>query len=151
MSLESTESQQELAEVLATCASFNLRKASRIVSQAFDESLSGTGLKSTQITVLLVLAVNGPLQMSDLADELVLTPSTLSRNLKPLVRDGFIKLTRAVPRGKIAQITDLGLKTVETAKPMWLTAQTQFLDQIGEDNWAQLRPQLGNVVNNLKP
>lgn len=151
MSLESTESQQELAEVLATCASFNLRKASRIVSQAFDESLSGTGLKSTQITVLLVLAVNGPLQMSDLADELVLTPSTLSRNLKPLVRDGFIKLTRAVPRGKIAQITELGLTTVETAKPMWLTAQTQFLDQIGEDNWAQLRPQLGNVVNNLKP
>lgn len=150
MSSGPEQNQEELAEVLAMCASFNLRKASRVVSQAFDETLSGTGLKSTQITVLLVLAVNGALQMSELADELVLSPSTLSRNLKPLVRDGFIELRRSVPRGKTAQITEQGLAVVEAAKPLWLTAQTQFLEQVGKDNWALLRPQLSNVVSNFK-
>ena len=44
------------AEVLRTCGSFNLRKATRVVTQLYDDILQPTGLRSTQVVLLVALA-----------------------------------------------------------------------------------------------
>ena len=55
----------------ANCACFNLRKAARAVTQSYDEALKPIGLRATQLSVLNVIAIEGPAAMSELAQILV--------------------------------------------------------------------------------
>ena len=82
------------AEVLATCACLQLRKATRVVTQLYDGALRPIGLRSTQLPILVTLAAHGPLSMTDLAESLVLDRTTLIRTLRPLQRRGLIEVSR---------------------------------------------------------
>src|SRR5215475_8470111 len=81
------------ADMVANCACFNLRKASRTVTQLFDQILAPCGLRSTQLTILLAAKVLGPCGLARLARELVMDRSTITRNLLPLVKAGYLKVT----------------------------------------------------------
>jgi hypothetical protein len=76
-------------EVLRTCGSFNLRKATRVITQLYDDILQPTGLRSTQVVLLVALAAEGEMSMSYMARELIMSPSTLSRTFLPLEREGL--------------------------------------------------------------
>ena len=82
------------AEILGTCACQQLRKATRVVTQRYDEALRPIGLRSTQLPILVTLAAHGPLFMTDLAESLVLDRTTLIRTLRPLQRRGLIEVSR---------------------------------------------------------
>src|SRR5438552_6327728 len=84
-----------LAEAARTCACFNFRKASRSVTQLFDQILAPTGLRSTQLVILVTGQLLGPSSIARLARELVMDRSTLTRNLKPLLAMGLLQLSRA--------------------------------------------------------
>ena len=77
----SNDQQGHLDVALCTCA--NLRKATRVITQAFDAALQPTGLKATQFTVLATLARQGDGPLTLLAESLVMDRTTLTRNLKP--------------------------------------------------------------------
>src|SRR5437016_11397674 len=47
----------QLAEIEATCACSHVRKAARVVTQLFDEVLQPTGLRSTQFTLMVAVAM----------------------------------------------------------------------------------------------
>jgi hypothetical protein len=80
------------AQAAAVCACFNFRKASRAVTQHFDEQLQPTGLRSTQLVILLAVAVYESSGMAELARALVMDRSTLTRNLRPLINQGLLTL-----------------------------------------------------------
>ena len=80
---------RETARFAGLCTCFNMRKASRVVTQYFDSVLRPSGLKATQFTLLAAISVTGPAPMSQLADHLILDRTTMTRNLKLLVRQGF--------------------------------------------------------------
>ena len=58
------------------CTCFNLRKAARAVTQAYDGTLKPIGLRATQLSVLNVIAIEGPAAMSELDDILVMDRTT---------------------------------------------------------------------------
>ena len=60
----------------ANCTCFNLRKAARAVTQAYDATLKPSGLRVTQLSVLNVIAIEGPAAMSELDDILVMDRTT---------------------------------------------------------------------------
>ena len=72
------------------CACYNLRRAARAVTQLYDGFFAEVGLKTTQFTVLAVLAYDeeDPPTITELATSLVLDQSSLSRNLAVLERLG---------------------------------------------------------------
>src|SRR5215468_6052077 len=70
------------------CACFNLRKTTRAITQFYNAILQPSGLLATQFTLLAILARDHPTPISALADALGMDRTTLSRNLKPLQRDG---------------------------------------------------------------
>src|SRR5690606_6392843 len=80
-------------EALSHCGGFNLRRTARVVTQLYDQALEPTGIRSTQLVILWTVAVDDAPSMAQLARELVLDPSTLSRNVKPLVRRGLLEVT----------------------------------------------------------
>src|SRR5262245_46803310 len=74
------------------CNNAALRRAARRLGQLYDDAIAESGLKATQGTLLFHVQVLGEPTLKALADELVMDLSALSHTLKPLVRDGLIKI-----------------------------------------------------------
>src|SRR3546814_19389843 len=73
----------------SVCTCFKLRRAARRVTQLYDRHLQPTGLRITQFGLLARLRVE-PLQMTALAERMGMDRTTLTRNLRPLERLGYV-------------------------------------------------------------
>jgi len=119
---------------LPRCACFNLRKASRAVTQHYDRILQPAGLRATQFAVLAVLKTSSGITITKLAEILVMDRTTLTRNLGLLERDGLISIHAGEDRRqKIAMITPPGEIALENALPYWEKAQNWIVTQMGSD------------------
>lgn len=132
--------------VNADCACFQIRRASRILTRAYDKALQATGLKINQIGVLVAVRELEPATMQSLAEALGMDRTTLVRNIRPLQRDGY--LTTETPRGTRAQqifITEKALQKLQIAMPLWKQAQTSALSCISTEDWEAVRRGLLDV------
>jgi DNA-binding MarR family transcriptional regulator len=138
---------QKCIEAATNCACFNFRKASRAVTQLFDDALQPTGLRSTQLVILIAAAVFEGVSVSRLAKELVMDRSTLTRNLRPLERRGLILLESGKDeRTRLVRLTPAGQTNLAAALPVWERAQLQFQEKLGDERWKQLLASLGATV-----
>jgi DNA-binding MarR family transcriptional regulator len=129
------------------CLNFNLRKADRVVSQAFDKAIAGSGLKSTQFMLLNGVARTDGAGISALAEAMVMDRTTLSRNLAPLERDGLIAVVPGEDRRtRTVEITAKGRRVLEKTLPLWHTAQRRLTRAIGAGEATRLLEQLRAVV-----
>src|SRR5919106_4818042 len=74
------------------CACFNLRKATRAVTQLYDDALRPSGLRCTQFSLLTLLRASGTVAMTELAEDAVMDRTTLARNLDILEREGLVRV-----------------------------------------------------------
>ena len=77
-------------ELLAECACFDLRKATRAVSRMYDEFLRDRGLNITQFSLLRLIRTEKELSISTLGRYMVMDRTSITRALAPLQRDGLI-------------------------------------------------------------
>jgi DNA-binding MarR family transcriptional regulator len=121
------------------CTNFKLRQITRTVSRHYDAAVAGSGLKTTQYSLLSHIALLGPVRPSDLAGQMNLEVSTLSRNLQPLVAQGFVSLDAGPDaRTRLVTLTDAGrAKRTETQR-LWKHAQLALNDTLGEARVARL-------------
>ena len=132
---------------LANCTCANLRKAARVVTQAYDAALQPSGLKSTQFILLANLAGQGGMPLTQLAEALVMDRTTLTRNLKPLLRQGLIRIDQEEDlRVRRVALTDAGADAVEAAQPLWEEMQIRIGRQLGDKRWAGLIEDLTATV-----
>jgi DNA-binding MarR family transcriptional regulator len=121
------------------CACFNVRKAARVVTQQYDESLQACGLRATQFPILVVIAWRGPTTLTDLAGELVMDRTTLTRNLKPLEALGLVQSVQGTDRRTHSvSLTPKGRKTLVKGLPLWKQAQAGILRAFGETRFSRL-------------
>lgn len=127
------------------CAAGNLRRANRVVSRFYDTVLRPSGIRATQYTILSIIAARGPLSVNQLAKMLVMDRTTLARDLKPLERQGFVKVSidTADNRVRLAAITEQGREVLRAAAPLWQQAQQRMVGVLGEER-------LINLINELK-
>lgn len=112
----------------ASCACFNLRRATRAVTQLYDAHFDKIGLRTTQFNVLAVLGYDPEARrtISELADILVLDQSSLSRNLAVLEREGYVKLTAGDDkRQRVVTLTRTGRGLLAKGVPVWKKAQSE--------------------------
>jgi DNA-binding MarR family transcriptional regulator len=138
--------QSKLAEMARTCACFNFRKASRSVTQLFDQILSPTGLRSTQLVILITTQLLGKSSIARLARELVMDRSTLTRNLKPLMNQGLLQFSPDGGKQKSVELTVEGQASLLRAAPYWNQAQTQLVNRFGEESWNRIMTDLNAIV-----
>jgi DNA-binding MarR family transcriptional regulator len=116
-----------------------LRRASRTVSNAFDTAMRPAGLRSSQFTVLVALALAPQASVSRLARLLGLERTTMTRNLGPLERRGLVRaVTGADRRNRVLQLTPRGRSALARALPAWKAAQARVVQELGERRWAEL-------------
>jgi DNA-binding MarR family transcriptional regulator len=122
--------------LIAQCACFDLRKATRAVSRMYDDFLRDEGLNITQFSLLRVIRTEKELSISTLGRYMVMDRTSITRALVPLERDGLIdSRPGADKRIRIVSVTNKGRKLVEEAEPKWRQAQEALIETIGEDRW----------------
>ena len=122
------------------CVNFNLRKAMRAVSQHYDKMLAPARLRCTQFTILTVLSRMGAVTVTDLAEYLVMDRTTLTRNLKPLEKEGYLTILPDIAdkRSRRIALTNAGKAAQEMAMPYWKQAQSEMVGFMGEEDTKQL-------------
>jgi DNA-binding MarR family transcriptional regulator len=115
-------------------------------TQLYDDILQPTGLRSTQVVILVALAAEGDMSLSRLARELLTSPSTLSRTLVPLERDGLVEHSPHGKRGKVVRLTGQGEHALLAAMPYWQKAQEKFTALVGTSAWTDLNERLAKTV-----
>jgi DNA-binding MarR family transcriptional regulator len=137
----------ELGQVVSACACFNLRKASRVITQHFDELLKPSGLLVTQFTILVTVAIVKSETINELAKILVMDRTTLTRNLKPLEREGWIKSEPGQDqRTRVISLTADGEAILAKALPLWKQAQGTVEKTLGQQRWSDLLAYLMEVT-----
>ncbi|MBF2028428.1 MAG: winged helix-turn-helix transcriptional regulator [Oscillatoriales cyanobacterium C42_A2020_001] len=129
----------ELRQVVSTCACFNVRKAARAITQHFDAILEPSGLLITQFTILVAVEIVKAGTMNELAEVLGMDRTTLTRNLKPLEREGWLKSEPGQDlRTRVISLTTDGAAALAKALPLWRQAQTDVEEALGQQRWNTL-------------
>ncbi len=125
--------------IAQTCTYFNVRRATRILGEAFDRELRPLGLRGTQFSVLVATALLEQATVSRLAEVIHADRSTMTRALGPLERDGWIE-TRAGDdrRERLARLSPDGERRLGRAVVAWERAQRRVVDAMGVDAWTGL-------------
>jgi DNA-binding MarR family transcriptional regulator len=136
-----------LAEASAGCVCFHLRRSARIISQFYDQVLAPSGLKATQFTLLTLVRRTGGLPLSRLADALGMDRTTLTRNLRPLERDGLVRIEPGADRRvRVVKLTREGERKQAGAEPLWARAHARMTGGIGQATWKTLRKDLSRTI-----
>ncbi len=121
------------------CFATSVRKASRRLTQLYDDALAPSGLRSTQFSILAELAArSASTALTALAEAMVSERSSLGHALRPLVRDGSVTLCRgeADRRTQRIVLTNRGHDKFREALTYWRTAQQAFVSLYG-DEWSE--------------
>lgn len=132
------------------CTSFRLRQLQRTVAQRYDAALRRSGLLTTQYSLLTHLQGMGPCKPGELARALRMDASTLTRNLKPLVEQGWVKVGEGVDaRSRLIRLTPQGLAKRQAARRDWRQAQESLNDVLGVERVVQLHRLIDEVQSLL--
>lgn len=108
------------------------------------------GLKTTQYSLLSCVEKLGPIRPIDLAASMKMTPSTLTRNLKPLVDAGWVTVVAgADARSRLVAITDAGGAKRAEAKRKWRRAQDGLIELLGIRTVAALHALIDESMDKL--
>lgn len=135
----------DAASIIAeACLCFRARRTSRALTRLYDEALRPLGVQATQLTVLSAIANmerSGGASMRRVAEVLAMDLTTLSRNLRPLRRDGLVLLERAPHdrRVRLTRLTPEGRELLERALPAWRAAQDRVVVALGTELAADLK------------
>ena len=128
------------------CPAFNIRAASRIITQLFDEILKPSGLQVTQFTVLVGIHILDSPSISKLAKELVMDRTTLTRGLKPLEGEELIKIVSGDDkRTHFVKLTSKGKDTLRKTLPYWEKARTVVSEEFGQKHLDVLLKDLASI------
>lgn len=133
------------------CVCSRLRKASRRVSQIYDRYLEPHGLTITQYALLSNIAGRPGVSIGALAERLIMDPTTLTRNLRPLERQGFLTLTPDPEdrRSRRLDLTEAGRTVLAAARPAWAEAQIHIETAVGADETPALNAALDQLLERL--
>ncbi len=132
---------------LQKCVCFNLKKATRAVTQIYDERLRPCGLRATQLTILFVVGTAESASITHLSQMLVMDRTTLTRNLKLLEKNGLIEINKGKDnRSRMVSLTENGLQITEKALPVWEETQAYVTTQLGKGRWDVLLNNLSAAI-----
>lgn len=114
------------------CTNLKLRQLMRRVAQLYDAEVGKTGLRGTQYSLLSYVVKLGPLRPVDLARAMKVEPSTLTRNLRPLLDAGLLAMDAGPDaRSRLVSVTPAGREKRQEAQRRWRVAQETLNQRLG--------------------
>jgi len=135
------------------CICARLRRTTRRVSQIYDRHLEPHGLTISQFGVMVQVRVGDAPSIGQLAERMVMDPTTLTRALRPLERRGLLSLTPdpADRRTRRLTLTEEGRALLRRARAGWEAAQAEVRAALGDEASLALVAQLDGSLARLGP
>ena len=121
------------------CMCANLRRATRALTQRYDEALRPLGLTITQFTILQALSLSGAITQGKLGEILAMDSTTLTRTLAVMSGHGWIaKKYGTDRRERLLRLTRTGESELNRALPHWRSTQETLRARLGKQRWDEL-------------
>jgi DNA-binding MarR family transcriptional regulator len=121
------------------CACTRARRAARTLTSLYDAALQPVGLQITQFSLLRTIDRLAPVNVSALAEAMLLDRSTLGRNLTVLERRGLLVLTGGADlRERALTLSSSARRLLRRAVPLWEEAQRTVGRGLGKRGVAEL-------------
>jgi DNA-binding MarR family transcriptional regulator len=134
------------------CTNIKLRQLMRRVAQHYDAEVGKTGLKGTQYSLLSYVVKLGPILPGELAREMKISASTLTRNLRPLIDAGLlVQEPGADGRSRLVSVTDAGREKRQEAQRRWRVAQEGINQTLGARRVVELHALVDECLELLSP
>lgn len=113
------------------CYCTQFRRAAQAITKIYDEALNGDQILLTQFSLLRALKRLGPATQNELAKEVALDKTTISRNVKILVQRGWIDVEGTKDlREKRLKLSHLGQAKLDSSSVAWKKAQESVLELV---------------------
>ncbi|HTI44782.1 MAG TPA: MarR family winged helix-turn-helix transcriptional regulator [Candidatus Nitrosotalea sp.] len=135
-----------LLREISGCTCLQFRRISRRMTQIYDRHLAAGDITSNQFGLLTYLqaaatpgiraaTASGGLSIGQLAERIGMDPTTLNRNLKPLLAAKLVRDAVDGADARIRQIliTERGRQRLSQAIPLWRKAQAEVTQALGGD------------------
>jgi DNA-binding MarR family transcriptional regulator len=109
------------------CINGKISRAKRIVNGVFRKRLKPFGITSSQLSMLFILSKKGKTSQRELADMLYLEKSSVSRNKRRLVTQGWVE-----NEGLNLIIAKKGLSLLDQIIPAWDEAMDEIKLKLGK-------------------
>lgn len=131
-------------EVRNACLCLHLQQAARAVGRRFDAALRPLGLTNGQFSLLMSLNRPEPPTIGSISALLAMDRTTLTANLKPLVRRGLaaVAVDEADKRSRRLVLTPAGCDLLAAALPVWRETHAAIEDAMGTPGAERLREDL---------
>ena len=122
------------------CVASTFRRTTRAITKAFDAALAPFRLRSSQFAILVTVAKTQPVAVGDLANMLLVDPSTLSRGLLLMQRQRLVAVSgRSVMRQRFVTLSPQGARKLHDSIPRWRKVQAQLINLLGSNHWKELQ------------
>jgi DNA-binding MarR family transcriptional regulator len=127
-----------------TCLCLHVQRAARALVRRYDEALRPVGLTSGQFSLLMSLNRPEPPNIAQVAALLAMDRTTLTANLKPLERRGFVQVRTGEPdkRRRILALTPSGRAALGASVSIWQQTHQALLGLLRETDPDRLRADL---------
>ncbi|MEX3008717.1 MarR family winged helix-turn-helix transcriptional regulator [Hoeflea sp. TYP-13] len=133
-------------EASTECMVLKTRQAARAITRRYNRLLRPYGLHCTQVSLLYAVAANRYKSVSDMAEQLAIERSSLTRNLKLLRTRGYIKADQVGQgRPQSFELTREGEDLLTTLIPKWKEAQAGLREEFGDREWDKVQASLSLV------
>ena len=132
------------------CTNYKLRQLSRALTRHYDAYVAATGVRNTQYALLSHVVQLGPIRPSDLAQRMRLDASTLTRNLQPLLAQGWLRQGPGEDaRSRLIEATSAGRAKRAEAQRAWKQAQLALNARVGSERVAALHALIDDCIGRL--
>jgi len=131
-------------EVREACICLHLQQAARAVARRFDAALRPLGLTNGQFSLLMSLNRPAAPTIGSVSALLAMDRTTLTANLKPLVRRGLVAVAvdETDRRGRRLVLTAPGRELLAAAVPVWRRTHEAIEAAMPKPDAARLRADL---------
>lgn len=139
------------AEIAGACLASRARMLSRWISALYEKALDGSGITVAQLGLLVAVGMLGNTSPQKLGSVLSLERSTVSRNLAPLIANGWLEAkTGDAGRVRGVRLTRAGERVLARVLPSWRRAQAEVARELGQAGVAALH-RLGDLRRTASP
>ncbi|PYT81827.1 MAG: hypothetical protein DMG40_07610 [Acidobacteria bacterium] len=126
-----------------------LRRVARALTQLYEREMRPLGIRVTQLTILQELSRAREMSQGKLGEILSMDSTTLTRNLKIMIRQGWVAEHRGKDkRERLLQLSKRGYAQLARILPVWREIQARLRRRLGEQVWENL-PQLTDQVTEV--
>ena len=139
-------------DVAKNCLFSKTRTVSRYITNLYTQALKEVGVTPVQYSMLTAIQILKEGNINDLSSALKMDRTTINRNLKPLIREGFVFINESSDkRERRIIITKEGETIYQKGYINWQQAQCDFQNILREEKRDEMSNLLDEIIKTIAP